>query len=107
MKNGEPDRRKPDPVKTVSIIGNGFLLAVAIASFTIAVQRTESYNVNSLRIDGLVRVTEGMKDVDAGLLKQVTELKGTTTADIMVIKVQLENNTKLLEEIKAIVMRRQ
>jgi hypothetical protein len=101
------DRRSLDPAKTISLIANGIMLAGVIVSLTVAVQKTESYNVNSRRIDGLVTVTDNMKDVDSGLLQQVTELRGTTTADIMVLKERIENVTRLLEEIKAIVMRRQ
>jgi hypothetical protein len=106
MRNGEPERRKPDSMKTVSLIMNGLMTASLIVSITVAVQKTGAADVNSLRIDGLVNVVDSMKDVDTGLLAQITDLRGTTTTDIALLNERIVNITKLLEEIKAIVMRR-
>jgi hypothetical protein len=105
MKRPE-DEHKSDPVKIVSILANGLMLAGLIVSMTISVEKSMSFNMNSARIDRLLVIVEEMKSVDAGLLTQITTLKGTTTADIAVLNERITNITNLLNEIKVLVTRR-
>lgn len=95
-----------DGIKVVSLVLNGLTIAGLIISMTVNVQKADSFNINSRRIDGLVIVTDALKDVDKALLQQVTELRGNTTTDIAIINERIQNITKLLEEIKTIVTRR-
>ncbi|MFA5377255.1 MAG: hypothetical protein WC455_16010 [Dehalococcoidia bacterium] len=104
---------KTDVLKTVSVLSNGLMLAVTVVSVTIAVMKSQEVDryaaqIADIRqnIAGMVKVADNMKDVDAGLLRQITELKGTTTTDITLLNERISNVTKLLEEIKTLVMKR-
>jgi hypothetical protein len=103
--NGGPDRRKPDHIRNLSFIANGLMIAATIVSITVAVDKSHYANVNSVRIDGLVGIVDGMKDVDSGLLNQIVELRGRQTADTALLNEKINNITNLLQEIKAIVKR--
>jgi hypothetical protein len=95
-----------DPITTVSLLLNGVSFVTVLVTVTIAVMRTKELNTSAKQIQAIVEVMDEMKCVDSGLLDQIHELKGATTADIMLINERIMNITKLLEEIKSIVMRR-
>jgi hypothetical protein len=105
MRTDGPDRRKPDNIKTLSFVMNGLMIAATIVSMTIAVDKIQFANVNSTRIDGLVGVVDGMRDVDSGLLNQIVELRGKQTADTVLLNEKISNIMALLQEIRGIVKR--
>jgi hypothetical protein len=96
---------KFDILKTLSILANGIMIIATVVSVTVAVEKSTMANKNSMRIDGLVVVVDGMRDVDAGMLNQIVELRGRQTADTMLLNEKITNITNLLQEIKQIVKR--